>query len=88
MIFNKIDNYNNEDFIDKYSLGEENEDNISLVKWKNTWMNKTGGKALFISATRKLNIENFKKKIYQIIKQVDMSHYPKNDYLYPEYFSK
>ena len=88
MIFNKIDNYNNEDFIDKYSLGEENEDNISLVKWKNTWMNKTGGKALFISATRKVNIENFKKQIYQIVKQVDMSHYPKNDYLYPEYFSK
>jgi GTP-binding protein HflX len=88
MVFNKIDNYNNEDFIDKNNLGEENEDNISLVKWKNTWMNKTGGKALFISATRKLNIENFKKKIYQIIKQVDMSHYPKNDYLYPEYFSK
>ena len=88
MVFNKIDNYNNEDFIDKNNLGEENEDNISLVKWKNTWMNKTGGKALFISATRKLNIENFKKQIYQIIKQVDMSHYPKNDYLYPEYFSK
>jgi GTP-binding protein HflX len=88
MVFNKIDNYNNEDFIDKNNLGEENEDNISLVKWKNTWMNKTGGKALFISATQKLNIENFKKKIYHIIKQVDMSHYPKNDYLYPEYFSK
>ena len=88
MVFNKIDNYKNEDFIDKKNLGEENEDNISLVKWKNTWMNKTGGKALFISATRKLNIENFKKKIYHIIKQVDMSHYPKNDYLYPEYFSK
>ncbi len=88
MIFNKIDNYNNEDFIDKYSLGEENEANISLVKWKNTWMNKTGGKALFISAIKKVNIDNFKKQLYEIVKQVDMSHYPKNDYLYPEYFSK
>ncbi len=88
MVFNKIDNYNNEDFIDKYSLGEENEANISLVKWKNTWMNKTGGKALFISAIKKINIDNFKKQLYEIVKQVDMSHYPKNDYLYPEYFSK
>ncbi len=88
MVFNKIDNYNNEDFIDKYSLGEENEANISLVKWKNTWMNKTGGKALFISAIKKVNIDNFKKQLYEIVKQVDMSHYPKNDYLYPEYFSK
>ena len=88
MVFNKIDNYNNDDFVERKRLLSENGDNISLVQWRNTWMNKTGGKALFISATRKLNIENFKKQIYQIVKQVDMSHYPKNDYLYPEYFSK
>ena len=88
MVFNKIDNYNNDDFVERKRFLSENGDNISLVQWRNTWMNKTGGKALFISATRKLNIENFKKQIYQIIKQVDMSHYPKNDYLYPEYFSK
>ena len=88
MVFNKIDNYNNDDFVERKRLLSEKGDNISLVQWRNTWMNKTGGKALFISATRKLNIENFKKQIYQIIKQVDMSHYPKNDYLYPEYFSK
>jgi len=88
MVFNKIDNYNNDDFIDKNKSVNGDNENMSLVKWKNTWMNKTGGKALFISATKKLNIENFKKQIYQIIKQVDMSHYPKNDYLYPEYFSK
>ena len=88
MVFNKIDNYNNDDFIDKNKSVNGGDENMSLVKWKNTWMNKTGGKALFISATKKLNIENFKRQIYQIIKQVDMSHYPKNDYLYPEYFSK
>ncbi|MEC9065222.1 MAG: GTPase HflX [Bacteroidota bacterium] len=88
MVFNKIDNYNNDDFIDKNKSVNGDGENMSLVKWKNTWMNKTGGKALFISATKKLNIENFKRQIYQIIKQVDMSHYPKNDYLYPEYFSK
>ena len=91
MVFNKIDNYDNESFIDKskrVESVESNGDNISLIKWKNTWMNKTEGKALFISATRKFNIENFKKQIYQIIREVDMSHYPKNDYLYPEYFSK
>ena len=81
MVFNKIDNYNNDDFVERKRLLSEKGDNISLVQWRNTWMNKTGGKALFISATRKLNIENFKKQIYQIIKQVDMSHYQKNDYL-------
>ena len=49
MVFNKIDNYNNDDFVERKRLLSENGDNISLVQWRNTWMNKTGGKALFIS---------------------------------------
>ena len=36
----------------------------------------------------KINFDNLKREIYEIVKNVDMSHYPKNDYLYPEYFSK
>jgi GTP-binding protein HflX len=51
-------------------------------------MNKTNGKALFISAKNKTNFDILRKEIYEIVKNVDMSHYPKNDYLYPEYFSK
>ena len=41
MVFNKIDNYDNESFIDKskrVESVESNGDNISLIKWKNTWM--------------------------------------------------
>ena len=84
MIFNKIDNYKKSDFNDSSS----NNDHFSLLQWKNTWMNKTNGKALFISAKNKTNFDNLRKEIYEIVKNVDMSHYPKNDYLYPEYFSK
>ena len=49
-------------------------------------MNKTNGKALFISAKNKVNFDSLRKEIYELVKNVDMSHYPKNDYLYPEYF--
>ena len=84
MIFNKIDNYKKIDFNDSSS----NNGHFSLMQWRNTWMNKTNGKALFISAKNKTNFDNFRKEIYEIVKNVDMSHYPKNDYLYPEYFSK
>ena len=84
MIFNKIDNYKKSDFNDSSS----NNGHFSLMQWKNTWMNKTNGKALFISAKNKTNFDNLRKEIYEIVKNVDMSHYPKNDYLYPEYFSK
>ena len=84
MIFNKIDNYKKIDFNDSSS----NNGHFSLLQWRNTWMNKTNGKALFISAKNKTNFDNLRKEIYEIVKNVDMSHYPKNDYLYPEYFSK
>jgi len=36
----------------------------------------------------KVNFDSLRKEIYELVKNVDMSHYPKNDYLYPEYFSK
>ena len=85
MIFNKIDNYKQVDFNDSHS---KNNNHFSLMQWRNTWMNKTNGKALFVSAKNKINFDNLKREIYEIVKNVDMSHYPKNDYLYPEYFSK
>ena len=85
MVFNKIDNYKQVDFNDDDS---KNNSHYSLMQWRNTWMNKTNGKAVFISAKTKINFDNLRKEIYEIVKNVDMSHYPKNDYLYPEYFSK
>ena len=85
MIFNKIDKYQAIDFNDSYS-GKNG--HYSLQQWRNTWMNKTNGKALFISAKNKVNFDSLRKEIYELVKNVDMSHYPKNDYLYPEYFSK
>ena len=51
MIFNKIDKYQAIDFNDSYS-GKNG--HYSLQQWRNTWMNKTNGKALFISAKNKL----------------------------------
>ena len=56
MVFNKIDNYKYESFLDLRKIIESIGDYISLIKWKKTWMNKTGGKALFNSSTKKLNI--------------------------------
>ena len=51
MIFNKIDKYQAIDFNDSYS-GKNG--HYSLQQWRNTWMNKTNGKALFISAKNKI----------------------------------
>ncbi len=74
MIFNKIDKYQAIDFNDSYS-GKNG--HYSLQQWRNTWMNKTNGKALFISAKNKVNFDSLRKEIYELVKNVDMSHYPK-----------
>ena len=71
MIFNKIDKYQAIDFNDSYS-GKNG--HYSLQQWRNTWMNKTNGKALFISAKNKVNFDSLRKEIYELVKNVDMSH--------------
>jgi len=85
MIFNKIDKYKQSEFNDS---NKSEKSHFSLLQWRNTWMNKTNGKAIFISAIDKINFENLRKEIYELVRNVDLSHYPKNDFLYPEYFSK
>ena len=85
MIFNKIDKYKQSEFNDS---NKSEKSHFSLLQWRNTWMNKTNGKAIFISAIDKINFENLRKEIYELVRSVDLSHYPKNDFLYPEYFSK
>ena len=85
MIFNKIDKYKQSEFNDS---NKSEKSHFSLLQWRNTWMNKTNGKAIFISAIDKINFENLRKEIYELVRSVDLSHYPKNDFLYPENFSK
>ena len=65
MIFNKIDKYQAIDFNDSYS-GKNG--HYSLQQWRNTWMNKTNGKALFISAKNKVNFDSLRKEIYELVK--------------------
>jgi len=81
LLFNKIDAYT---FIEKDpdDLTPATKENLSLDDLKKTWMAKSDIPALFISAIKKQNIEEFKKVLYEQVKKIHIERYPYNDFLY------
>jgi len=85
MVFNKIDAYKAEPFDDTDLIAERTKANYSLEEWKRTWMNKVGNNALFISAINKENLEDFKKRVYDEVREIHVTRFPYNKFLYPDY---
>jgi len=82
-IFNKIDAFN---YIEKEKgdLSPKEQENYSLEELENSWMGKKNTPSIFISATRKTNIEELKKLLYQKVKEIHITRFPYNDFLYPD----
>ncbi len=80
-IFNKIDAFS---FVEKDEddLTPRTKDNFTLEEWQNSWMAKSNTPALFISAKQKSNIEDFKKELYERVKNIHSQRFPYNQYLY------
>jgi GTP-binding protein HflX len=83
MVFNKIDAYEAEPFDDDDLIKVRTKANYSLEEWKKTWMNKTD--SIFISALSKENMESFKKRVYDEVRDIHLSRFPYNHLLYPDY---
>ena len=82
VIFNKIDAYT---WIDKApdDLTPATRENITIDELMNTWMAKLGEDCIFISATRKTNIDELRSLLYARVRQLHVQKYPYNDFLYP-----
>jgi len=85
MVFNKIDSYQHETIDEDDIVTERTKAHYTLDDWKETWMNDIGDNALFISATEKENIEDFKKRVYSEVRRIHITRFPYNKYLYPDY---
>jgi GTP-binding protein HflX len=85
MVFNKIDAYKAEPFDADDLVTERTSSHYSLEEWKKTWMNRVGNNALFISALNKKNIDIFKKRIYDEVREIHVTRFPYNNFLYPDY---
>ncbi|RZF58759.1 GTPase HflX [Sphingobacterium corticibacterium] len=77
-VFNKIDAYKAPVEVDEN--GEEIK--VTLEDFRNSWMAKNADPAIFLSATEKTNVEEFKQKLYEIISKMHTARYPYNNLLY------
>ncbi len=79
MIFNKIDAYVSPE-ADAYN--EEELAPLTLADFKKSWMAHHNAPAIFISATKKENVEEFKQLLYDKVKALHTSRYPYDKLLY------
>ena len=86
MVFNKIDAYEPEEIDSDDLVTEKTKAHYTLEEWKDTWMAKTNGDALFISALNKDNLEEFRKTVYEKVREIHVTRFPYNNFLYPEYY--
>ncbi|UZH56463.1 GTPase HflX [Salinimicrobium tongyeongense] len=85
MVFNKIDAYEAEKIEEDDLVTEKTSSHYTLAEWENTWMNRLGDNVLFISALNKENMEEFRKKVYEAVREIHITRFPYNNFLYPEY---
>ncbi len=85
MVFNKIDSYNPEVIEEDDLITEKTKAHYTLEDWKLTWMNREKGEAIFISALKKNNLEEFKKIVYDKVKELHIKRFPYNHFLYEDY---
>ncbi len=86
MVFNKIDAFQSVYFDENDLSMEKTTKHYTLEEWKQTWMSKLGeSKTLFISATEKANFEEFREKVYEAVREIHITRFPYNKFLYPDY---
>ena len=82
MVFNKIDAYTNEEIAEDDLATERTKKHFTLDEWKQTWMQRMGRDVLFISALNKNNLEEFRKVVYEKVKEIHITRFPFNNFLY------
>ena len=86
MVFNKIDAYKHLTIDEDDLITEKTTRHYTLEEWKQSWMSNVGqDKALFISATQKENFEEFREVVYEAVRQIHITRFPYNKFLYPDY---
>lgn len=86
MVFNKIDAYKHLTIDHDDLITEKTKKHFTLQEWKQTWMSNVGAQnAIFISATNKENFEEFRERVYESVRQIHITRFPYNKFLYPDY---
>ena len=84
LVFNKIDAFSYTPK-DEDDLTPRTRENISLDELKASWMARMNDNCIFISAKKKINIDELKSKLYEKAKIVHTQRFPYNDFLFQKY---
>lgn len=84
MVFNKIDAYVPENIDPDDLVTLRTSAHFSIEEWERTWMKRASGDAIFISALNKENMEEFRKTVYKKVREIHITRFPYNHFLYPE----
>lgn len=84
LVFNKIDNYKALEIDEDDLTTEKTKLHNTLDEWKQTWMGQLGDNVIFISAIEKSNIDELKKLLYSRVREIHVTRFPYNNFLYPE----
>jgi GTP-binding protein HflX len=76
-VFNKIDAFKPEQH-----LLEQQAEPLTLEDFKHSWMAKNNSPAIFISATKKENVDEFRDLLYEEVKAIHTERYPYDQLLY------
>jgi GTP-binding protein HflX len=76
-VFNKIDAYK-----PIQASAEEHAAQLTLEDFKQSWMAKNNSPAIFISALKKENVDEFRAMLYEYVKQIHTARYPHDKLLY------
>lgn len=82
-VFNKIDAYKPVEVpVEHQQNQDEEKGSVTIDDFKNSWMAKHSSPAVFISATEKENIEEFRQLLYDKVIDIHTARYPYNNLLY------
>lgn len=75
IVFNKIDAYQ---WVEKEAddLTPETRENISLEELRRSWLNRIDGQCVFISAFKKVNIDELRQLLTEEVRKIHMARYP------------
>ncbi len=84
LVFNKIDQYVSEQIEEDDLVTIRTSKHFSIEEWKKTWFQRLGDNVIFISALKKENLEEFRTVLYKMVREIHISRFPYNNFLYPE----
>lgn len=85
MVFNKIDAYSPEVIDEDDLITEKTKVHYTLEEWKQTWMAKMQGDAIFISALNRENFGELRQLVYDKVREIHVTRFPYNDFLFEYY---